>query len=80
MDKEQLEKLLVEAVRGYMSSDNAMLGLSLHDRKPGELDKKESSHFQWHQWEHIDDMFSEKVVDSTFFESLCAAFYKIHSY
>jgi hypothetical protein len=80
MDKEKIEKLLAEAVRGYMSSDDAMLGLSYHDKKPGKLDDKESSHFQWHQWEYIDDSFSEKVVDSPFFESLCAAFFKIHSY
>lgn len=80
MSNEKLEKLLAEAVRGYMSSDDAMLGLDYHNRKPGKLDDSESSHYQWHQWEYIDDSFSEKVVDSPFFESLTSAFFKIHSY
>ena len=67
------QQLLLEAIRGYLS-DSAKLGLDTH------ADKKESSHYQWHQWESIDDMFALKASNSPFYESLCQAFYSVHSH
>lgn len=68
------EKLLLEAVRGYLSAQDAALGLAAHK------DTEETSHFQWFQWEGIDDQFALKASDSPFFENLTSAFYAVHSY
>jgi hypothetical protein len=71
MDKK--EQLLLEALRGYLSSQDAKLGLAAHD-------EEETSHTQWFQWEGIDDRFALKASDSPFFENLTSAFYTVHSY
>ena len=71
---ERKAKLLLEAVRGYLSSQDAKLGLSVHD------DTEETSHYQWFQWENIDDRFAQKAVESPFYENLTSAFYAVHSY
>lgn len=69
----RLNKLLVEAVRGYLHDDSA-LGLGSHE------DKEENSHTMWFQWENIDDEFAMKVAGSAFYESMTSAFYAVHSY
>ena len=71
--KNKREELLLEAVRGFLSSDDARLGLEAHE------DTEESSHHQWHQWENIDDMFSLKANESPFRANMTAAFYTVHS-
>jgi len=70
------EKLLVEAIRGYMK-DPERMGLGYH-KPPHE--KRESSHFFWYQWEGIDDRFAILVSESKYQDSLTAAFYSTHSY
>ena len=74
MPLDRKEKLLVEAIRGYLSSDPAKLGLAVHG------DQEETSHTQWWQWENIDDAFALKASESPFHENMTSAFYAVHSY
>lgn len=69
----KIEKLFLEAVEGFLSSDQAKLGLENNEWE-------ETSHTQWHQWENIDNLFAVKAADSPFSENLTSAFYAIHSY
>ena len=73
-DRKRIEKLLAEAMRGYIAADKAKLGLASHE------DTEETSHHQWHQWENIDDRFALKASESPYFENLTSAFYAVHSY
>ena len=70
----QTEKELLEAVNNMFKDDPAILGIA--KGKPA----KEITHNFTHQYEWIHNLFSLKITESLFFESICGAFYDIHSY
>ena len=70
----KLERQLVEAVDSMFHNDPEILGITRG--KP----EKETSHFFTFHHEYLRDLFSLKVADSLFFESLTSAFADIHSY
>jgi hypothetical protein len=71
----QVEQMFLEAAKNMFLDDPAILGITTKG-KP----KKEVSHTFNHQYEWIRNLFALKVADSTFFESITAAFSDIHSY
>jgi hypothetical protein len=68
MAKTKEETLLIEAMKNLLERNEVGKSDSLH------------SHHMQFQWEDIQDEFSLAIKDSDFFESLRAAFYKVHSY
>lgn len=68
MPKSKQEKLLIESMKNILERNELGKSDPLH------------SHMTQFQWEDIQNAFSLAIKNSDFFESLRAAFYKVHSY
>lgn len=66
------ESEIVRALKGLLSQD--LLGLEIHD----EVD--ETAHHSQFRWSNLSDSFRLKAIDSPFYDSLCAAFTKVHDH
>lgn len=70
MASKKLEALLVESIKNLLANNEL-----------GTINEEaEVSHTTQFQWEDILRDFALKIKDLTFFDSINAAFYKIHSY
>lgn len=63
---------IVRALKGLLSQD--LLGLEIHD------EVNETSHHSQFRGTDLSDQFRLKAIDSPFYDSLCAAFTKVHDH
>jgi len=63
---------IVRALKGLLSQD--LLGLEIHD------EVNETSHHSQFRWSDVSDQFRLMAIDSPFYDSLCAAFTKVHDH